>query len=192
MDTKKKIFATAQQKNRSDGSLVELAYDDVIRVLPSASSGVASSDSYHLLEGQSVTAFSCPDPKCISGTPPLMTSGLLAIEVQKPTEIVASMPGGPACLVAGANGSQISIPIFDASIGTGKTLCEALSWYRTRVGRGVAFHVYEITDAPGELAQLQSKHIAIPIPSMESLSVAAIASAEDEDEAETVSTRSIA
>lgn len=191
MDTKKMIFSTAQQKNRSDGSLVELAYDDVIRVLPSASSGVASSDSYHVLEGQSVTAFSCPDPKCISGTPPLKAGGPLAIEVQKPTEIVAPMPGGPACLVAGANGSRISIPIFDASIGTGKTLCDALSWYRTRVGMGVAFHVYEITDAPSELSQLQSKHIAIPIPSMESLSVAAVASAEEE-EAETVSTRSMA
>ena len=56
---------------------------------------------------------------------------------------------------------------------------------------GVAFHVYEITDAPSELSQLQSKHIAIPIPSMESLSVAAVASAEEE-EAETVSTRSMA
>jgi hypothetical protein len=186
----KKIFSTAQQKNRSDGSLVELAYDDVIRVLPSASSGVASSDGYHVLEGQSVTAFSCPDPKCISGTPPLKACGLLAIEVQKPTEIVASMPGGPACLVAGANGSQISIPIFDAAIGTDKTLCDALSWYRTRVGKAVAFHVYQITGAPSELSQLQSKHIAIPIPSMEALSVAAIASAEEE-EAETVSTRSM-
>ena len=101
------------------------------------------------------------------------------------------MPGGPECLVAGANGSQISIPIFDASI-TGKTLCDALSWYRTRVGKGVAFHVYEITDAPSELSQLQSKHIAIPIPSMESLSVAVIASAEEEEEAEMVSTRSMA
>lgn len=191
MDTKKKIFSTAQQKIRSDGSLIELAYDDVIRVLPSAGSGVASSDSYHVLEGQSVTAFSCPDPKCISGTPPLKAGGLLAIEVQKPTAIVPTMPGGPACLVAGANGSQISIPIFDASIGTGKTLCDALSWYRTRVGMGVAFHVYEITDTPSELSQLQSKHIAIPIPSLESLSVAAITSAEEE-EAETVSTRSMA
>jgi hypothetical protein len=191
MDTKKKIFSTAQQKNHNDGSLVELAYDDVIRVLPSASSGAASSDSHHLLEGQSVTAFSCTDPKCISGTPPLKAGDPLTIEVQKPTEIIVPMPGGPACLLAGANGSQISIPIFDASIGTGKALCDALTWYRTRVGRGVAFHVYEITDAPSELSQLQSKHIAIPIPSMESLSVAAIASAEEEED-ETVSTQSVA
>jgi hypothetical protein len=190
MDTKK-IFSTAQQKNRSDGSLVELTYDDVIRVLPSPSSSVASSDSFHLLEGQSVTAFSCPDPKCLSGTPPLKAGSPLTIEVQKPTEIVAPMPGGPECLVAGANGSQISIPIFDASIGADKALCDALSWYRKRVGRGVAFHVYEITDAPSELSQLQSKHIAIPIPSMESLSVTVLVSAEDE-EVETVSTQSVA
>jgi hypothetical protein len=190
MDTKKKIFSTAQQKNRSDGSLVELTYDDVIRVLPSQSCSVASSDSYHLLEGQSVIAFSCTDPKCLSGTPPLKAGGPLTIEVQKPTEVIAPMRGGPECLVAGSNGSQISIPIFDASIGADKALCNALSWYRKRVGRGVAFHVYEITDAPGELSQLQSKHIAIPIPSMESLSVTVLVSAE-EDDVETVSTQSV-
>lgn len=191
MDTKKKIFSTAQQINRGDGSLVELTYDDVIRVLPSSSSSVASSDSYHVLEGQIVTALSCTDPKCISGTPPLRASVPLMIEVQKPTEIIAPMLGGPECLVAGANGSRISIPIFDASIGADEALGEALSWYRARLGKAVAFHVFAITDAPTELSQLQSKHIAIPIPSLESLSVAALVSAE-EDEVETVSTQSVA
>lgn len=194
MTTNKKIFSTAVRTQWDDGSF-ELSYDGgVIRVGAVSSADADLPTDCYLL--QALVGFECTNPKCLSGIPPVLPGVPCTIEVQMPAE-VQTLSGGQQVLVAGADDSRISIPIFDvplvlhtarptrnerrsagrrpdveiADVEVDHEECDALHRYRNDAGYpdaarsiGMAFHVYEITDAPVELDALKGKQIALPVP----------------------------
>jgi hypothetical protein len=155
------MFSAVLRKIDRTGALAELSYDGVIRVLPGSIPDPTRTTDYIALQG--ITTFTCTDPKCVSGTPPLRSGVQCSVAVQKPAGVEAES-GGATYLYVGANGSRTQIPIFNVSDDT--TLWAALKAYRknARLEESSAFHVYKIMNPPPELRQLQDKWIALPIP----------------------------
>jgi hypothetical protein len=158
MDTDKKIFSTALPTQRGDGSPA-LSYDGMVYVRTNLGDADLQ-EGYSLLQARNAIAFDCSNPRCISGTPPLVATASFSIEVQMP--FAFAMSGDQQVLLIGATG--VAVPIIDSSFSTEQMLCEELSRYRARTGTCMAFHVYEITGTPPELAQVQHKRIALPVP----------------------------
>lgn len=187
-DTIKNLFSTVLLKKRNDG-WIELSYDDVIRVMTPRRPNVAGAAAApplgeqlpgsFRLQGEGIISLSCTTPDCVKGIPPVQKAPDLAafwMEIQMTSEIQAPANDQPR-LVGSVSGSQISIPIFEMSLGTDQTLCHELKKYRQRAGviGRVAYHVYAITDAPAELAALRNKRIALPIPSEQVVAAADLA-----------------
>lgn len=178
MTTITRKFSSVSNEERIGGWL-ELRYDDAIRaVMPLGAQSVAPATGSPLgeqapgslrLQGTGVTSFSCTDPKCVNGVPPLQHQPAEQIqfwmELQGAADVEV-MDGGLSCLIVRGSTAQIAIPMFDASLGTDRALCDELKKYRKRVAMTgcVAFHVYLITGAPDSLAVLQGKRIALAIP----------------------------
>jgi hypothetical protein len=177
MDTIMRNFSSIVTKQRDDGWL-ELSYDDSIRVamarrppVTAAASGSPLGEpatGLLRLQGTGIASVTCPDPDCIKGIPPLRKEpDQVVFWMDLPeTAAIESMDGWPSCLIIPGSGGRIAVPIFDAVSGTEWAEGDELTAYRKRIrsGERVAFHVYRIAVAPGPLAALQNRRIALPIP----------------------------
>lgn len=129
-----------------------------------------------------VLAMECTDPKCLSGTEPHVAKPVPAVpfELATSVQITQASGGQPALLAKIDDMGTVPIPVFDPASAAlcGKDHCErakcqppcgqlcqklTVSRKAAKLPEKTKFYVYKINEAPGELASLQDKLIAIPV-----------------------------
>jgi hypothetical protein len=168
------------------GQVSAIRYGDLVRVLEPDADVATLAASYYVLQGAvprdpaHPAHYGCPaggklcaacsgSPSCNGGPPPTAQSllgggtGGAIILVRRTARLMPPGPDGRQYLID-ANGDQgLRIPIFPDPAQS--DLSAALSAYRAAARIETAlmvFHVYQITSAPPELAELIDKLIAVP------------------------------
>jgi hypothetical protein len=164
-----KKFSTA--KLRCTNTALELHFlDDPANVKPPGTTP--------LLQG--VLAMACSEPKCLSGTDPIVAGG--AFQLDMSIQLTQGSTAQPSLLATTAGmGTWVPVPVLDTSYevlcgadhcthdhsqpASCGGLCQELHTRRAaaQLPLETRFYVYKVTTAPAELAAFRGKLIAIPV-----------------------------